>query len=160
MKQRASFKKLLLKFLLTRKGGNRLLFAYMDDMLGKDSWSRGNFYTVVSRLQHNALIQKEKDEWVITQSGRDYIRSNRARYTPGFIDSPFKKDAKKDLLIIFDVPEDKKLYRDWLREQLKIFRYSMIQKSVWRGPFPLPKKFDQYLREMGIKKCLQSFRLK
>jgi hypothetical protein len=35
----------------------------------------------------------------------------------------------------------------------------MIQKSVWVGPSPLPKEFMDYVKEIGLKDNLKTFKL-
>ena len=60
---------------------------------------------------------------------------------------------------MFDIPTDKKAHREWLRWHLKKFGYIMIQKSVWVGPFPLPKEFKEYIKEIKLDKCLKTFKL-
>ena len=73
--------------------------------------------------------------------------------------SPFNKDSPKNLILMYDVIEEKKKERDWFRRQLKNFDYIMIQRSVWVGPSPLPKEFRDYVREIGLKDHLKTFKL-
>jgi len=40
--------------------------------------------------------------------------------------SPFNKDSPKNLIVMYDVTEQKKKERDWFRRQLKNFGYVMI----------------------------------
>ena len=71
----------------------------------------------------------------------------------------FEKNASKNLIVMYDVPFEKKKERDWLRRQLKNFDYIMIQKSVWVGPSPLPKDFLEYIKFIGLKNQLKTFKL-
>ena len=73
--------------------------------------------------------------------------------------SPFSKDSSKNLIVMYDIPSDKKKERDWFRRQLIKFGYIMIQKSVWVGPSPLPKDFLDYLKEIKIKDNFKTFKL-
>jgi CRISPR-associated endonuclease Cas2 len=73
--------------------------------------------------------------------------------------SPFKKDTPKNLIVMYDIPHDKKKERDWFRRHLKKFNYEMIQKSVWIGPSPLPKNFLEYLKEIKIGDNFKTFKL-
>jgi DNA-binding transcriptional regulator PaaX len=73
--------------------------------------------------------------------------------------SSFGKDAPKNLLLIYDIPEEKKKERDWFRRQLIKFEYVMIQKSVWVGPSPLPSDFLDYLKEIQIGDKFKTFKL-
>ncbi len=82
----------------------------------------------------------------------------RSLYHVSFF-APFKKEASKNLLSIYDIPEGRKKERDWFRRQLIKFGYIMIQKSVWVGPSPLPKDFLDYLKEIKIKDNFKTFKL-
>ena len=71
----------------------------------------------------------------------------------------FKKDAPKNLIVMYDIPHNQKKERDWFRRQLIKFEYVMIQKSVWVGPSPLPKDFLDYLKEIRIGDKFKTFKL-
>jgi|SRR3989344_4849906 len=73
--------------------------------------------------------------------------------------SSFEKNSPKNLIVIYDIPEEQKKERDWFRRQLKNFEYIMIQRSVWVGPSPLPKDFLDYVKLIGLKKQLKTFKL-
>ncbi len=65
----------------------------------------------------------------------------------------------KDLIVIYDVPYNKRRERDWFRRHLKKFNFIMIQKSVWIGPSPLPKEFLEYVRLIGLKDNFNTYKL-
>jgi len=83
---------------------------------------------------------------------------SKRRYLHSFV-SNFKKDAPKNLLLIYDIPEGKKKERDWFRRQLKNFDFIMIQRSVWVGPSPLPEDFLTYLKRIDLRKEFKTFKL-
>lgn len=85
-------------------------------------------------------------------------KGNRSSYYSSFV-STFKKDAPKNLIVIYDIPEKFKKERDWFRRQLIKFGFIMIQKSVWVGPSPLPKNFLDYLKEIEIGDNFKTFKL-
>ncbi len=74
-------------------------------------------------------------------------------------ESSFKDAAPKNLIIMYDIPHNLKKERDWFRRHLIKFGYSMIQKSVWVGPSPLPKDFLDYLKEIKIGDNFKIFKL-
>lgn len=82
----------------------------------------------------------------------------RSLYHTSF-SSSFRKDSPKNLLLVYDIPEERKKERDWFRRQLIKFEYVMIQKSVWVGPSPLPEDFLNYLKEIKIKNNFRTFKL-
>lgn len=96
----------------------------------------------------------------ILNNSRHVPKEKRVRnfYNISFF-SPFKKDASKNLIVMYDIPHEKKRERDWFRRHLIKFGYIMIQKSVWVGPSPLPKGFADYVKEIGLKDQLKTFKL-
>lgn len=117
----------------------------------------GSLRTTIYRLHRDGLIDKNKDGWAITQKGKEYAKKKFDSLAQ--FESPFPKDASKDLLVIFDIPETQKSEREWFRRHLKRFDYEMIQRSVWVGPSPLPKEFVAYTKEIGLKNTIKTFKL-
>lgn len=74
-------------------------------------------------------------------------------------DFNFSNKAPRDLIVIYDMPSNKRSERDWFRYQLKGFNYIMIQKSVWVGPSPLPKGFISYAESIGFLNNLKVLKL-
>ena len=54
------------------------------------------------------------------------------------------------MIVIFDIPEIRKNKRNWLRGDLMALGFMQLQKSVWFGPAPLPKKFIEYLNDTNL----------
>jgi CRISPR-associated endonuclease Cas2 len=69
--------------------------------------------------------------------------------------SPFNKNQQPNTIISFDIPEINRAKRNWLRNQIKIFGYTMLQQSLWIGPGPLPPDFLKRLNELGIRKNIK-----
>jgi hypothetical protein len=97
------------------------------------------------------------DGLYITPKGKNYIKKKIDSLKQ--FDFQFNKNAPKNLIVMFDVPEPKKAEREWLRWHLKKFKYIMIQKSVWVGPSPLPREFLEYVKRIGLKDSIKTFKL-
>ena len=91
-----------------------------------------------------------------TRIKKDYRKRKFYYLTFG---SEFKKDAPKNLIVMYDIPHTRKKERDWFRRQLVNFDYIMIQKSVWVGPSPLPREFLDCIKIIGLKDKLKTFKL-
>lgn len=76
-----------------------------------------------------------------------------------YFSNNFEKTSPKNLIVMYDIPHEKKKERDWFRRHLKKFNYIMIQKSVWVGPSPLPKDFLDYVKSIGLINQLKTFKL-
>ena len=53
-------------------------------------------------------------------------------------------------ILIFDIPEEKRAFRDFLRRLLKDMKFTQIQKSVLIAPYILPQEFYDLLEEMKL----------
>ncbi|MFA5934631.1 MAG: CRISPR-associated endonuclease Cas2 [Candidatus Paceibacterota bacterium] len=89
---------------------------------------------------------------------KNTIDRTRDIYNMSF-SSNFKKDSPKNLIVVYDIPEEKKKERDWFRRNLKRLGFIMIQRSIWVGPSPLPKSFVDYVKSIGLKDKVKIFRL-
>ncbi len=108
-------------------------------------------------IRKDAFIKQELRGWIVTQAGKNYIKRKQDSLEQFVFN--FSKDTPKDLLVMFDIPQEKKGEREWFRWQLKQADYVMIQKSVWVGPSPLPKEFLKYLETIGLKDLIKTFKL-
>ncbi len=88
----------------------------------------------------------------VGEKGRRYFQY------PCFIHN-YKNTAPKDLIVMYDMPKDKKKEREWFRRHLQRFDYIMVQKSVWVGPSPLPKDFLNYVKKIGLSDQLRTLKL-
>lgn len=89
---------------------------------------------------------------------KKYFNRKRKFYYYTF-SSPLNENSPKNLIVMYDVSEEKKKERDWFRRQLKKFGFVMIQRSVWVGPSPLSKGFLDYVKEIGLQDHLKTFKL-
>lgn len=86
------------------------------------------------------------------------VKQNKRIFHNTFLSS-FDEKSPKNLIVMYDIPHEKKKERDWFRRHLKKFGYVMIQKSVWVGPSPLPKDFLEYVGSIGLRKKLKTLKL-
>ncbi|PIZ87165.1 CRISPR-associated endonuclease Cas2 [Candidatus Nomurabacteria bacterium CG_4_10_14_0_2_um_filter_30_12] len=111
----------------------------------------------INQLKKKEFIAKDNSGWFLTPSGKKYIEKKYDSLIQ--FESQFSKNDSKNLLVMFDIPETKKAEREWLRWHLKKFHYQMIQRSVWRGPSPLPKEFIDYLKKIKIYNNLKMLKI-
>ena len=117
----------------------------------------GSLKSGISQLRKKKYIAKSGSAWFLTSKGKKYLAEKYDSLIQ--FNSPFLKNDSKNLLIMFDIPEAKKAKREWLRWHLKKFNYVMIQKSVWRGPSPLPKKFLDYINKIKLQDHLKMLKV-
>jgi len=63
-------------------------------------------------------------------------------------------------LFVFDIPESMRHYRDWIRSELVLSGYVLLQKSVWLGKRPLNEKFLQELANGNLFQHVHFFEVK
>jgi DNA-binding transcriptional regulator PaaX len=98
------------------------------------------------------LLSNKKDISRRGEPGRKYFQYQRFIYN-------FKNTAPRDLIVMYDIPTEKKKEREWFRRHLQKFGYVMIQKSVWVGPSPLPRNFLDYVKKLGLLSQLRTLKL-
>ena len=82
------------------------------------------------------------------------------RLSSAYITSPFNSKSQKNTIVSFDISEGDRKTRNWVRNQLKIFNYEMLQQSLWFGPGPLPREFLTRLTDLRIRKNVKIFNTK
>jgi len=118
----------------------------------------GSVKSAAHKLKARGLIEQDNEGWFLTPKGKEFI-AEKEEAAKRFLESPFSKDSPKNLLLMFDIPHGQRRLRDWLRCQLQIFGYNMVQKSVWVGPSPLPKEFLDLIKKLEIKDGVKTFKL-
>lgn len=137
-------------------GGYRLLYDILYEKKGKDRPNKTTVQSTLTRLKKRGLLSNEKRVWSITPEGKELLQHKKSqikRYFP----TKIKTEQSKTMIIVFDIPEKERNYRDWLRGELMGFGFEMIQRSVWFGP-ALPKEFITYLDEHKILKYVRFFK--
>lgn len=54
-------------------------------------------------------------------------------------------------MVLFDIPEEKRKYRDYLRKILKLVGFHEFQQSIWVYPYPAPGFLKNLIFEKNIK---------
>ena len=108
-----------------------------------------------NRLSIKGYIDKRNGHFYINKEGKTFLE--HYKQLKSFKD--VGNIGPKNLLLIYDIPEDKKREREWFRRNLVKLSFIMIQKSVWVGPSPLPKEFIDYTKSIGLKDGIKTFKL-
>ena len=117
-------------------------------------YKKESIRVTMSRLSKKGLLKNSQAGWSLTKKGRILIkRNNLVSYIP----SPFNKNSPASIILSFDIPESNRKTRNWLRNQIKIFNYKMLQQSLWIGPGPLPQLFLKRLDKLDIRKNIKIF---
>ena len=110
-----------------------------------------------NKLYSDGYLDKKNDYFFINKNGKEYFKKYRRLHLKNF--EPIENNSPKNLLILYDITEDKIKERNWFRHTLIKFGFVMIQRSVWVGPSPLPKEFISYVKSIGLKDSIKTFKL-
>jgi len=137
----------------------QVLYASTPPREQRSYASPKTLYTTLSRLKKNGLVAREGGFWKITKKGGKYFEKKKETSFPRHtFYKEIKRYAPKSMIVAFDVPERYRRKRDWLRVELTMLGFKPIQKSVWLGPAPLPKKFIESLDEFNILQFIKFFK--
>ena len=114
--------------------------------------NKGTYRSCISRLNKNKIIKKDYNDIIsLTEAGK-----KQALFA--FIEAELNLHKKDNLrwdggwrIILFDIPERKRKYRDYLRKILKVIGFHEFQKSIWIYPFPVPSFLKEFLSDEDIK---------
>lgn len=122
-----------------------------------ERFKKESIAVALSRLHKNGYLKRNENGWSLTPKG---VLRNKKTYLTSYISSPFKENSTVNTIISFDIPGPHRYTRDWLRNQIKIFNYKMLQQSLWIGSGPLPSVFLKRLEELDIRKNIKIFSIK
>lgn len=121
-----------------------------------ERYKKESIKVTLSRLHKKGYLENSTLGWSITKKGKEYNKNIRQL---SYMTSPFKEKAPDGTIISFDIPEKNRIIRNWLRNQIKIFGYKMLQQSLWIGPGPLPSSFFKRLDNLNIRKNIKTFKI-
>ncbi len=152
-----TLKQLLLTYLSSNKASYKKLRSYVaGNSHFKDSSVKGT----LSRLKTQKFVAKTHDStWQLTPEGKEMFQKKNKGLREFFSKKRPGRKVRKEILLLFDIPEKERYKRDWLRSELLGLGFEMIQKSVWLGP-RLPKDFYAYLEKEGIAQYVRVFLIK
>lgn len=112
------------------------------------------------RLQRQGFVEKTRVGYTLTQKGRQL-----AEYILKAKKSTVQKWDGKYRVVVFDIPEKEKGFRNWLRQELYLLKYKKLQKSVFVSKFPITpdivkeikrKKMSNYVNYLLVDKIYKN----
>lgn len=118
--------------------------------------SRQRFSRLAHYLKKNGYIKiknlDNKQGVLITQKGGEKILKIKLKKM-----EKKKRTDKKWQMLIFDIPEDKRVFRDILRSNLIFLGYSLLQKSVWVSPYDVLGETENMIRKYELDPYVRLF---
>lgn len=132
-------------------------------MLGAQR-SENSFYTALARLKRRrAIIRSADHHYELTAAGeysalKAYVRKEHREHEQKSASGAVIKKADpqkwdgKWRIVLFDVPENKRPVRDYLRNVLKRHGFREFQRSMWVWPYKLPQFIGKLLSDPQMRK--------
>ncbi|MDI6591431.1 MAG: hypothetical protein QME61_00590 [Patescibacteria group bacterium] len=120
---------------------------------------RKDFSKLVSYLKKKGWIKikelQEKKALILTPKGKEKILKVRNKLLLSLPRNK-RKDGKW-IMVAFDIPEKKKIIRNYFREKLIELGFQNFQKSIWTSPFDVLKEIQEIIQNLGIEKNVKIF---
>ncbi len=100
----------------------------------------------VWKLQKQGFVKKEGKMYRLTEKGKDL--ANYILQRKKIVD---KEWDGKYRVVIFDIPEKDRLFRNWLRQELYLLNYKKLQKSVFVSKLPLAKDIIKEIKRSKMR---------
>lgn len=159
---RSSTKKKILLLLLT---GVALGLAYssrtQQRILRNLVWqwkkiNREKLYRDITDLEkHKYIRYRKKSEWWDIELTEKGIKEARKIKLDKIKIKKQKKWDGKWRMVLFDIPEVKRVGRDALRQKIKKLGFVELQKSVFINPYPCKKEIDTVIKFFRVEKFVQ-----
>ncbi|MCD6149246.1 CRISPR-associated endonuclease Cas2 [bacterium] len=115
-------------------------------------------YRNVKKLEEQKMIYyRNKGEWwniELTKKGKK--QAQKIGFNKLEISKPKKWD-KKWRVVIFDIPENKKIVREALRKKIQKLGFQELQKSVFIYPYPCNKEIEMVINFFKAEKFAKQF---
>lgn len=124
-------------------------YVYFDDFIHHPLWERpvkkSELAQALKRLRESGWVSEDRVDtnkviFKLTEEGRDIMGSENEKW-----DGKYR-------IVIFDIPEQKRLIRDLFRRNLKKWGFKHLQKSVWISKRDVYQKLSNYVHDLGIEK--------
>lgn len=122
-----------------------------------DGWNyslkKSAFSKALVRLREKGLIETENKDtaqiiFKLTDEGRTVLLLSK--------DEEDNWDGKWRI-VVFDIPEQKRLIRGLFRRNLKKWGFKHLQKSVWISKKNVTDKLFGYIKDLGVEKWVWVF---
>ncbi len=128
----------------------------MEEILGVDYKKKSKINTETLRTNFHRLKKEgliienpKKKVFAITEKGEKIMSYIEDRYSA--LNKPWDGKLR---IVAFDIPESKKAWRKWLREELDLFQFRLLQKSIYIGKNPLPSSLYKEIEQNNLNKYI------
>lgn len=109
---------------------------------------------LLNKLEQKCYIQQQQKNGRIvvrlTPKGVSHLAHIREKQA--IKETPLAERTKNAhwIIVVFDIPEEKRSKRNWIRRVLHTMGFVMLQRSVWASQTILPKAFADKIATQGL----------
>jgi len=122
-------------------------YIYEPRRYAEEKWLKEQIENAFNSLKRTGYLIKKKinnqDRYFLTRKGIEKILKIKIKQK---VREGTRKFRNKYLIVIFDIPEEKKKLRDIFRLELKKLKFEQLQKSVWVVPYDVFKELMGFVR--------------
>jgi len=120
------------------------------------NWNKTQFRHLLYYCKQRGYIKirnlEQKQGVILAKKGLDKVLKTKLK-----IGTKKKRRDKKWQMVIFDIPEKKRVIRDFFRGYLRILGYKMLQQSIWVCPLDVFKETEGIIRKYSLDPYIKLF---
>jgi hypothetical protein len=125
------------------------------------------FYAMVRYLEQDDMVRKTIEEHgvvvSITHQGKQKLRFLKSMMETSLPAARYTMKPENVgggvTIVTFDIPEEERRKRDWLRNVLRDLGFAMVHKSVWMGKDGVPDDFLRDVRDLSLGEYVEIFQI-
>jgi DNA-binding transcriptional regulator PaaX len=119
--------------------------------------AKKRFNKLIFRLKDRGLVEKRNHgrdvKFKSTKKGREKFEKMKKEKLNSLPQINYPKPKGNEIILVsFDIPEDKRKKRDWLRGALKYLGFKLVHQSVFIGKGRLSEAFLEDIEKMELLK--------
>ena len=117
--------------------------------------NENSYYTALTRLKKRKMIDKGGYGYALTPRGEwSAVKAYVARAAIMSDKTTGRWDGKWRV-VLFDFPEKKRVFRDYVRGVLKKQGFKEFQRSTWIYPYRIPKYLERLFKDERIQQSIR-----
>ncbi|MCK4782022.1 CRISPR-associated endonuclease Cas2 [Candidatus Parcubacteria bacterium] len=121
----------------------------------------GQFINYLKKKGYIKIKNLEEGRGILlTVKGKQKALTVEYKLNPKFKSKLKKRKDKKWIMVIFDIPEKKRKYRDNFRKFLYNLGFQKLQRSIWISPYEVSKDLEKIIRAFLLDKFVKIFLIK
>lgn len=130
---------------------------YIENQRKRQKWERKQLYRRIAYLKRQHYLErvKEGEELLYKLTSKAKYEILRLNFILRMRAQRKQKWDEKFYLVVFDVPEEKKRYRDVFRRLLSAGGFRMLQLSVWMARHNPRPAIDELLKYLKLEKYFE-----